>query len=217
MDCVVLVPRRPEPWRDALWEHVRAHVEPIGWEIREGLSLEGAFNRSAAINEAADCEWDVAAILDADTLIDLDQLRAAAEFATKGKLVVAHTAFRSLSKESSRQVIREGANPADLPVRWVTRNTKSSALCVGRKLWEEARGFDPAFEGWGFEDAAFYATCQALRGIERVDGPIHHLWHPRSPEKNSTSPDYIANRERAARYKRAASPGAMRKLLKEIR
>jgi hypothetical protein len=220
MDCVVLVPRRPKPWRNALWRNVRRQVEEeLGWSIVEGASADGPFNRSAAVNQAAADAgaWDAAVILDADTVPDFDLVRQAVELAAgAGGLVLPHTEFRSLSRRATKAVLSGEVEPAQAPTRWTTRETKSSCLCLGRGLWQEVGGFDERFRGWGFEDAAFFAACSALAGVSRLEGPVHHLWHPRSAEKDTRSPQYQANRQLAARYKGArADCDAMRAILAE--
>lgn len=221
MDCVVLVPRRPEPWRDKLWGYVRAAVvdgldRPV---IVEGRSLEGPFNRSRALNEAARVAgvWDVAVILDADTVPDFDRLLDAVDLAAEtGKLVCPQDVFRSLTREGTKAVLAGGCAIAEAPKRWDYPRPKSSCIVLSRALWEQTGGFDERFEGWGFEDASFYHACEALAGVERLEGPVWHCWHPRSGEKDPASEAYRANEALGARYKAARhDPDAMREILSE--
>lgn len=220
MDVVVLVPRRPDPWRDKLWRLVASELDRSGadWPIHEGLSIEGRFNRSAAINEAAAAAgaWDVAVILDADTVPEVDQVTAAIDIAARGQLAMAHDLFRSLSSRGTRRVLAGRCSPAAAQQRWDLANTYSSCLCVGRELWETVGGFDERFEGWGYEDVGFYMTCEALAGVERVKGPVHHLWHPRSSEKRPEDPQYRANRALSKQYRALRGDGeGMRRFLAE--
>lgn len=216
MEVVVLVPRRRDPWRDRLWTYAREHLAgEVNWPVFEGFHEEGSFNRAAAINAAARRPWRYAVILDADTVVERRNLLAGVQAARRGGLALPHDHFRSLTRRGTRSVLRGLIEPQDAPVRWVRENTKSSCICVSRELWEEVGGFDERFHGWGFEDAAFFAACRALAGVERIPGPVHHLWHPRSPEKDPASPDYIRNRELAALYKAARGASEMRELLAE--
>lgn len=208
MDCVVLVPRRLEPWRDRLWGYVHKRVEAeIDWPIHEGVDdAPEPMNRAAARNRAAQeaGDWDVAVFLDADTVPDFDNLREAVELAGENRaLVCAQTEFRSLTRESTRVVLAGSTEPLDAAVRWVYLNPKSSCIAVGREMWEAVGGFDERFQGWGYEDSSFFHACQALGGIERLDGECHHLWHPRSPEKAAARAEYQANQALGARYKTA--------------
>ena len=69
MTTIIIVPYRPDNGqRDKLWRHVkrRLTLEQPTWSIVEGRSPDGPFNRSAAINDAAGCDWDTAVITDAD-------------------------------------------------------------------------------------------------------------------------------------------------------
>jgi len=216
VDVVVLIPRRPDPWRDRFWQYVRAYLaETVEWEVFEGVSEEGPFNRAAALNAAARRPWSVAVILDADTVVEGPRLQAGVDAAREGVLAVPHDRFRSLTRRATAAVLRGQLSPAEAPVRWTREETKSSCLCIGRGLWEEVGGFDERFRGWGFEDAAFYAACRQLGGVYRLGGPVHHLWHPRSPEKDPQLPEYVANRELAERYKAARGRAEMEALLAE--
>lgn len=221
MDCVVLVPRRPDPWRDQLWRFVRREIEEeLGWPIFEGLSVDGPFNRSRALNEAAAAaggSWDVAVILDADTVPDAARVRDGVDLAIKrGRLVCPQDIFRSLTRTGTRSVLSGECQVQDAPKRWDYPQPKSSCLVVSASLWGEVGGFDERFEGWGFEDASFFHACEALVGVDRFEGPVWHLWHPRSPEKNTDRTAYQANQALGARYKAARRDrAAMRAILSE--
>ena len=208
MDVVVLVPRRPEPWRDKLWSFVRSRLEAeVDWPILEGLDVSDApMNRAAARNQAAEKagDWDAAVFLDADTVPDFDNLREAVELACQRQaLVCAQTEFRSLTKDATREVLAGSVEPHDAAVRWVYRNPKSSCIAVGRELWEALGGYDERFQGWGFEDSSFFHACQAIGGIERLEGECSHLWHPKSPEKAEARAEFQDNQALGARYKAA--------------
>lgn len=212
----MLVPRRADPWRDRLWRYVRAHLSrTVDWPIFEGYSTDGPFNRSAAINAAARRPWRIAVILDADTVVDPARLRAAVNATRHGVLALPHDQFRSLTRRGTGQVLAGRILPEEAPVRWVRAETKSSCLCIGRELWDEVGGFDERFRGWGFEDAAFYAACRQIAGVQRIGGPVHHLWHPRSKEKDPRSEDYVRNRDLAERYKQAQGGAEVRAILAE--
>jgi hypothetical protein len=224
VDCVVLVPRRPEPHRDSLWAYVRERVEAeVDWPIIEGLDEgEQPMNRAAARNRAAEQagDWDVAVFLDADTVPDFDNLRRAVELADGspgGRLALAQNEFRSLTHESTEQVLAGKIEPTEAAVRWVYPNPKSSCIAIGRATWEKVGGYDERFDGWGWEDASIFHACQALFQVSRLDGACSHLWHPRSPEKDPASEAYRANEVLGARYKAARrDPDAMRGILAEL-
>jgi hypothetical protein len=214
----VLVPRRSEPWRDVLWSFVRDCWLAAGFEPIEGYH-EGTdrFNRSLAINRAARAAgaWSVAIVADADTFVTERQARHAVELALDGGLALAYDEWLSLNRDGTEAVLN-GFPPSRAFVRWDKENAVSSCLAVPRALFDEVGGFDCRFEGWGFEDRAFYLACSTLADLapQRVAGPAWHLWHPRSSEKNPRSGYYKANAALCGRYRDAAyDRGRMREVL----
>ena len=207
MDVVVLVPRRPEPWRDQLWRYVREQVEAnVDWPIVEGLDeSEQPMNRAAARNRAAEQagDWDVAVFLDADTVPDFDNLQRAAALAGDGPLVCVQDKFHSIDRKGTERVLAGEIEPHKAPLRWTYPNPKSSCIAIGRDLWDATGGYDERFQGWGWEDSSLYHACQALAGVERLKGGCFHLWHPKSEEKDPGLAAYQANAELGARYKAA--------------
>lgn len=222
MKVVAFVPRRSDGGhRDATWRWVAnrwATAHP-GVGLWEGHHDDGPFNRSLAVNRAAEAagDWDVAVVADSDSFVGDDQLRAAVETAwSSGQITFAFSRFRYLSRGMTRSVM-DGFVGDWLPgVEWTMANTCSSQVVVPRGLWDEVRGFDPGFVGWGMEDVAFSLACQSLGGgMQRVDGDVWHLWHP--PSTDST-PLREANTERMRRYEACRyDPGCMRSLISELR
>lgn len=223
MRSVVLVPRREDNgWRDRLWSHVRSLLG--GFEVVEGHHVEGQFNRSAALNAAARLagNWDVAVILDSDTITPVGQIRDAIHSAaTSGKVSFAFERYRALNEAGTRRIVDEGFDGSWEP--YVTQTipmTGSSCLAVRRDLWEEVQGFDERFQGWGWEDVAFSWACQTLGGgMVRIPGDCWHLWHPAAEGAGDiSSPIYQANRELSRPYERAANdPAAMRAVIARSR
>lgn len=222
VDIAVLVPRRSDGGhRDRLWAHAKAHWQANhDWRIVEGHHDLGAFNRGAAINTAADLagNWDVAVIIDSDVLIDPHQVRRAVELAdSEQRMVVAYEARNMLSREGTERVLRGSQGDWS---GWIVRqwpDEQSGVIAVPRALWDEVRGFDETFHGWGWEDIAFRVACETFGGtILRVEGVVWHLWHPTSPENNKALPGYQANEQRGRRYHVAlGNRDAVAKLLDE--
>lgn len=218
MNTVVLVPRRSDGGRrDQLWEYVQTRW--VGWDVREGHHDDGPFNRSAAINQAAEGDWDVAIIADSDSFVDPAQLDAAIIAATvHGQITFAYERFCYLNRQMSDRVMAGYQGDWWPGVEFALTGTCSSMVVVTRKLWDAVGGFDEGFVGWGFEDVGFSLACQALGGgMQRVAGDVWHLQHPTS-QTSETDPNYLANVARMKRYEACNyDPRAMRALLKELR
>jgi hypothetical protein len=232
MNVRLIVPRRVDGGhRDRLWAYCRAFwaEQRPGWEIVEGEHADGPFNRSAAINAAAATgDWDIAVILDSDTILDADLVERGIERAAEtGRLTLPFKVRNLLSRPGTMEVLRGAGGSWD---RFVgARQTPddayefiSSCQIVPRALWDDVGGFDERFEGWGGEDDAFHAACVALSGQDpredRLDGACWHLWHPISPHASHQAVTWRMAKALSDRYVSASEDwNAMRALLAEDR
>jgi len=220
MNVRFMVPMRADGGpRDRLWAWVRDYWTDRfpDWPIIEGHHNRGPFNRSAAINRAAEGDWDIGIIADADTVCFAGQLARAVEHVkASGQMTLPFDRWVVLNRHDSRRVM-EGQLPVDKPVTVRGEAHFSSLVAVPRAHWDALGGMDDRFVGWGAEDDAFQAAYSALCGaIYRAEGDCHHLWHPPSPERNTNSPLYRANLALLRRYGSARkSAPRMRALLDE--
>jgi hypothetical protein len=219
-DIAICVPRRSDGGtRDMLWRWVRSRLERLHpeWPIVEGHHENGRMNRAAARNTAARLArpWDVAVFFDADCFAPPAQVAAAADQAAEsGQMVVASTTCRLLSRAGTANVL------AGRPARtWHLKRemvAPSGCFAVPSSLWDEVGGQDERFVGWGFEDRAFLIACATLAGVERIAGPMWHLWHPIAADKRKGDPGYEANLRLVGRYKAAnGDVAAVRQILAE--
>lgn len=184
-------------------------------EIHTGDSEGEPFNRSAARNQAAAGDWLVSVFADGDVMVEgREQVDAAVAVARRtGRMVFAHTWRAGLGQDATEQVLA-GADPASVGRDEWDRNTFSGCYAVPRSLWNAVGGFDERFIGWGGEDLAFMKACAALGGVDRVQGTIYHLWHPRSRAEQEEQPHYAANWALYERYLAAGrDQAAMREVL----
>lgn len=230
---VFLVPRRDDGGhRDKLWRHCKAkwEAEHPDWPVVEGVHAYGPFNRSAAINTAADIagEWDVAIVIDSDVMVDPEQVREAVRRAQEtGHVIWAFNERLGISEFGTKRVL-EGHPVEDRHVE--TRHAVSWSMCfaVPRSAWETLGGFDERFQGWGWEDMAWKSSVLTLIQDDdwnehHVEGPVVHLWHPRSDERAEVrlpggwikiTPEYLDNTVLGRRYMDAAGdPAAIRRLI----
>jgi N-terminal domain of galactosyltransferase len=226
MKTRLIVPRMEDGGhRDRLWEFCRAFWQrelpaDEGFELVEGHHQgDGPFNRSAAINRAAFGSWDIAVLLDSDTIVDPSQVCSAIEEArASGGLVLPFEERHMLSPQGTATILGgfEGSWR-----RWVTATERGRVSCcviVPRKLWDRVGGFDERFEGWGGEDEAFHAACAALGSVRRKTGAIWHLHHRASTHHDRSAPLYRQALALCSRYHRAMPhPEQMGQLLSEPR
>lgn len=227
MKAVVLAPWRPgSAEREALWRYVQ------GWWSEQFPDLtiytapgpEGPFNRAAAINVAAELagEWDVALVVDTDSIPEARNVTAAiATAAGSGAMVVAHTRRHMLTKQATTKILAGrgvGSWSSRSNASQTFTDSVSCCVAVSRKLWDDVRGFDPLFVGWGREDTAFRIACEAMSGlpIACLDGESWHLFHSPPAEVKQSHPLRKANEARHQRYVEARwNPDAVRVLIDE--
>lgn len=221
---VTLVPfTSDEPSRIIVWEAVKTWWrQNVGIPIVIGESDPSTFNMSLARNRAAKKagNWDVAVILDADTLVSPEQVKKGILLALQTSAVVyPYTERWELSPKGTQMFL------ADPKSNWY-QDAKRHAwehfggcMIVTRELWDLVRGFDPAFSGWGHEDGAFLAACTILSGkqCKRVAGKLFHLEHQSSPVKDPLHPQYRANRKRMLRYTEATKQANAVALIRRLR
>jgi hypothetical protein len=210
MRAVILVPRREDHGpRDEVWAWVREWWQrEVQLPIFEGHHTEGLFNRSAALNEAARIagKWDVALVIDADVICDPEQVQEAIERAhDEGRIYLAFSKRHNLTQRGSQKVMAGAKGNWKHYIGKTYNDMVSSAIAIPRAVWDQLRGFDEKFEGWGFEDSAFALAYQTLTGhtIQKVPGELWHLWHATAPEGKRGTPSYQANRARMEAYRAA--------------
>lgn len=215
----ILVPRRAGiEDRDRLWRFCGRWWENDypDWQIVEGHHDVGPFNRSKAINIAAATadEWDAAVIIDSDVLCEPNAIRAAVDLAlSTNRIVLGYDRRMQLSAHGTERILGgfRGNWLSPGMVTKVLTNACSSAVVVGRKLWDEVGGFDERFVGWGWEDVAFRVTAETYSGEEmvQISAACWHLHHRTSHENNVRERTFQANKARgdafvAARFNRPA-------------
>jgi hypothetical protein len=198
MKTAFLVPWRSDGGgrRDQLWDFTREwllehHPE---YPIITNDSGDGAFNRGRAINgAAAQMEWDVAIVHDADNIVDPEQVREAVARANEtGKTIFPFQAYMYLDEHStSRLMSGDGLFSCpyvrELPsLPWARNNPYEHTLrhhhysgvqVIPRSAWERVGGFIE-LNGWGAEDASMKVLFETFtEGLEWQRGTALHLWH----------------------------------------
>lgn len=210
MNEVILVPRRVDNGpRDVLWEWCRAwwEREQSHMPIIEGHHDDGLFNRSAAVNRAAELagDWDVAVLIDSDVICNPELLKDSIRLAREtGKMVLPHDVRKDLNNRGTQMVMAGFKGNWERFVHRRYPDMVSSVVVIPRGLWDEVGGFDEAFRGWGYEDTAFAAAAETFGdGILRLQGEVWHLWHPTAKEGRPGTPTWSVNSAKGQRYRAA--------------
>ncbi|HXJ64365.1 MAG TPA: glycosyltransferase [Actinomycetota bacterium] len=237
MNVVILVPRRDGfADRDANWDWCRPWWQwrHPDWPVVEGHHVTGLFNRSAAINRAAELAggWDVAVIIDSDVIIAPDLVREAVRRAhDEQQMAVAFKTRYNLSARGTSQTKAETIYPEAFSMSeprnhrmYVARtyeNQHSAVIAVPRAVYDKVGGFDEGFCGWGLEDTAFAIACETVMGkpLVYLDGEAWHLHHNAAAEKHG-SPPHARNVARCNLYRAMQTLGdvaGMQRLAREGR
>lgn len=140
------------------------------------------FNRAAARNEgvrvAESLGAETVVLCDADTLCDAPALKYAIAECSDGRIHLPYTKCYLLH--------------ADETVWLSFTNSTGGVYVFQPATWWRAGGQDTRFEGWGFEDTAFWRQATRRVGpFVRHDGIIECLWHP--TDRDPESEEFKAN------------------------
>jgi hypothetical protein len=215
------------PWRDrgdaartrAMMHVTYALAAMTGEDVHHVDGSEDRFSLAAARNEAVRqgraAGAKVIVLCDADTIPEPGPLATSIKLAQEtAGIVLPFTLFRALGEYDSIAVMN-GRDP------WSFSDIGSLDWSVGGvhvttpEVWASLGEQDERFTGWGCEDTAFAIAADRLgRSHTRVEGTIHHLWHPASPDKDEASEAYIANSALLQRY---ANSDDIKDIIKEWR
>jgi len=219
IEVPVFVPFRASEGTDRFenWERVRSIAWGTDFPVFMGKSPDGPFNISAARNDAASrVNWDLAIFADADSYVPRSQIIAGIQVAEKTrKMVIPHSRWVNIEPHEYSQFLFEGwvEHRKD---RVIHNGTKSSVVIIPREVYDEVNGFDERFQGWGWEDTAFYHAVTHLYGsVVHFEGNVWHFDHerPNADVNRGTDPHAIANRNHFNRYKHARNETELRKLI----
>lgn len=195
------------PWRtdhdqrEAIWCYLEEWRGSLGFELCVADSGHEPFNQAASRNKAvAESTGDLLVILDADVLVDRQQLRNAVALTEANWMIwtIPYIYYVELSAAVTKYALDHDDGRAyhldrdciiyPTPERW--GQSISGALVVSRAIYELVGGYDERFVTWGFEDQAIYLALETLVGRgTRLGGRLDHFWHPWNEYKNGRLPE----------------------------
>lgn len=197
----ILIPYRPTPEREQLWDHCKTLWAATGYEIVTGTSPDGPFNTAAAINDAASkATGDMLMIHGADHLPDTTAINWAAEQLTTHPWVAIYSTTSSYDEPATRAILH-GSTPTNLP-------TQITPFCIAdigirKDAWIP---MDERFNGWGSEDRAWRLALETLYGPTPTSPfTLRTLHHPAAARDNAEANytlylEYEANIHRMGDY-----------------
>ncbi|MDF2650547.1 MAG: hypothetical protein K0Q73_6352 [Paenibacillus sp.] len=199
--------------RDKIFNWIKKYykVAMPGIELCVGESTEISFSRSQGMNLAAKMATrDIFVIADGDILYDPSIILDSIQLLKKYAWVIPfhHQKIINLSKSNTEMVL--GSKPkwplqvkiSDYEVEKRDVNFAGKINILTRKSFEEVRGFDERFIGYGWEDNAFHDAVSTICGpFKRLDRKLYHLWHP--PVVAKGNPYWEKNKVLGLRYREA--------------
>lgn len=228
MKTVVAIPyRAADERRQQLFDFTTQWLadKHQGWPVHIGASPDGPFNRGAAINDAAaQTDWDILVVHDADNISDPDTLHEAAELAhATGKVVYPFETYTYLDQHSSDRIMAGGTwfvapelHPQQT-FRTTVRHKHYSGIQVIPCSAYEAVGGYIELTGWGADDAIMNTLFDVYaNGSQWLQGGAFHLWHPAN-RNDPRDKDNVRNHQIWDRVKSFSTrSAALRKYLANI-
>jgi lipopolysaccharide biosynthesis glycosyltransferase len=184
----ILIPYKPDNGiRDINLNWIKSYYRKLfpNAEICVGISTDELFNRSRAINLAAQqATRDIFVIADGDIFYEPEVIRDSIEYLKTAPWVIPFRKIIRLSEKNSRSLI--AAVPTwpleitDFEIHHASETSHVGGLnIITREHFVAVGGFDERFKGWGGEDDAFSCAVNTMCGqYKRLDHAIYHLWHP---------------------------------------
>ena len=209
-------------WCERFWAS-RFTDEDHGYELIVADSCDVPFSRGNSRNEgAAQAKGDVLFFADADG-VNENCHEALKMVHHNGGWVVAYPAPRgyiALNRWGTERLL--ATDPSERLAEpqsadWYERchSYAGAIACRTEDFWL-AGGYDPRFEGWGYEDDAFTEAMSTIVGPPQRTGGFHlHLWHPHVESERFRQPHISENKALAESY--TAARGNREAMLKIVR
>lgn len=215
-EVAVLVPWRPDPQRQRIWEwvHDRYRQQHPDWEIVLQPAPDGPWRKACAVNTAARaCSAGTVIVADAD--VWAPNLQQAVDLVHGGAgWVIPHRYVHRLTEQATK-IVLEGGCATDTEEHPYFGVEGGGIVVLPRETLLDVP-MDERFCGWGQEDQAWGIALHFLIGpAVRLNADLTHLWHPPQPRDNRKIGS-LASFALHRRYLKARhDPDLLRDLLKE--
>jgi len=159
--------------------------------------------RNLGVRLAQEDGFNVVIISDADTLPEIDSLLTAVQNAYDNPYVyLPYTEYHSLMSIGTIDYLN--GKPLKECRHLMVPGACSGVYVTSPETWWSHYGQDERFQGWGFEDAAWWSAHKTLLGLEpqRVAGNVYAFHHSSQDKKG---PTYSKNATLCAHYHKAES------------
>jgi hypothetical protein len=203
MKVVILAPHRSDGGRrDEIWKFVSAwYSRNFDWPVIEAdeYPKSDVFSIARVRNKLANgCDWDVALMIDSDTIAEPSAIRDAVMRAYQHprQMIMAGDVHMRMNQRSSDLILiggswfprPDGYLPKDGANEHIYGEPSSGCFAISRRLWDATGGFVESMQGWGYEDIVFMTQCWvAGDGVAWMpDSTMLHFWHPRAEITDDT-------------------------------
>ena len=191
-------------------------------EVITPIQEQAPFSRSFTCNYGAKhASGDVLLICDADMGFEYDRIENGLKIVHTVPWIAPMNQKWDYTWQASNRLL--GMAPdvelksldLELSRKWGAERCRGGAmLMITKENYFKIGGFDERFNGWGFEDNAFFLLANAMLGeFVETDNIAYHLWHPSSI--NQYPRLTTANRDLYAEYFKHFEEGDLIEWVKE--
>jgi hypothetical protein len=218
MKIGVVIPWREQPSRIPAFEAVVKWYKEnlpeatIYYADRKGPVWSMSGSRNDGIREAEADGCHIVIVNDADTIPQLQALRAAIRGAASDDLIHnPYTEYRALTEESTYQYLEGLRNISQCQGQFV-RGACSGVNVFKPSTWWSIGGNDEKFSGWGYEDTAMKRAHSIIKKEPYIchEGMVYSLSHKEQPREGK---HFETNKRIYELYQRTSNAEAMLKLV----